>query len=64
MVDHRFQALKKMHSDLITIMCIKITGKPILLDYVKEYLNIELLNTDYILINHEIKNLVTIIKNL
>ena len=62
LVDHRFQALKEKHPGLITIMCIKINGRPILFDHVKRYLSIELLNTDHILINHEINNLIDLIK--
>jgi len=60
-VDHRFQALKQKDPNLITIMCIKIRGKPILYDYVKKYFDMELLNTNCLLINNYKEKLVKII---
>ena len=61
MVDHRFQALKQKYPNLITMMCIEIIGKPILYNYVKKYLDMETLNTDYLLINNHRKKLMEII---
>ena len=43
-------------------MCIRIEGKPILHNYVKNYIDMELLNTDYLLINKEVNNLLYLIK--
>lgn len=63
MVDHRFQALKQKYPNLVTMMCIEIIGKPILYNYVKKYLEMEILNTDYLLINNN-KELVKIINNV
>ena len=60
-VDHRFQSLKLKNPNLKTIMCIKIEGKPILHKYFKDYINMELLNTDHLLINKELKNLSKIV---
>ncbi|MBS3141019.1 hypothetical protein J4405_02640 [Candidatus Woesearchaeota archaeon] len=62
LVDHRFQSLKSKDSKLRTIMCIRIEGKPILHNYVKNYIDMELLNTDYLLINKEVNNLLYLIK--
>jgi len=64
MVDHRFQALKQKYPGLITITCIEITGKPILYNYVKKYLDMEILNTDYLLINKNKRKLIEIINNV
>ncbi|MBI2110336.1 hypothetical protein HYT51_00975, partial [Candidatus Woesearchaeota archaeon] len=64
LVDHRFQSLKLEYPDLVTIMCVKIVGKPILEDYVKRYLKIELMNTDYFLLNGEVKKLLQIVDNI
>lgn len=55
--DHRFQALKIKNPKLIAIMVIKFTGRPILLNFVKECVQSELLNTDYLFINEEMVNL-------
>tara|TARA_Y100000034_G_scaffold136195_1_gene211413 strand:+ start:1473 stop:2459 length:987 start_codon:yes stop_codon:yes gene_type:complete len=60
-VDHRFQSLKLKNPKTKTIMCIKIEGKSILHDYVKEYIDMELINTDYLLINKELNKLPRII---
>ena len=52
-VDHRFQILKNKNPDIKTMMCIQITGRPILKNYVRKYLEMETMNTDFMLINEE-----------
>ncbi|MFH1209785.1 MAG: hypothetical protein V1663_03275 [archaeon] len=61
-VDHRFQSLKLKEPCRKTIICIKIYGKPILHDYVKRYLTMDLINTDFLFLNNEIENLAKTIK--
>ena len=63
-IDHRFQALKMKNSNLITIMVVKSTGRPILDSYVKKAIQVEILNTDYFLINKEIERLPDLIKEI
>ncbi len=53
LMDHRFQILKKKNPDIKTMMCIQITGRPILKNYVRRYLEMETINTDHMLINEE-----------
>ena len=53
LMDHRFQILKNKNPNIKTMMCIQITGRPILKKYVRKYLEMETINTDYILINEE-----------
>jgi len=59
--DHRFQALKMKNSDLITIMIVKSTDRPVLDSYIKKSMATEILNTNYCLINKEIENLPNLI---
>jgi len=44
------------------MMCISIKGKPILHNYVKQYIDTSIINTDYLLINKELNQLSEIIK--
>ncbi|MEK6952548.1 MAG: hypothetical protein AABX29_06035 [Nanoarchaeota archaeon] len=52
-IDHRFQILKNKNPSIKTMMCIQTKGKPILKSYVRKYLEMETMNTDYMLINEE-----------
>jgi len=56
-IDHRFQSIKLQNPKTKTLMIMKLTGKAILLDFVKKSLHLETLNTDTMLINQEIKYL-------
>ncbi len=62
--DHRFQALKMKNPDLITIMLIKSTERPILDSFIKKAIETEIINTDYYLINKEIETLPNLLNNL
>jgi len=56
-IDHRYQSIKMRHPQIKTIIVIKFTGRPILLDRTKMILDLEVLNTDKIFINQELKKL-------
>ena len=61
-IDHRFQSIKIKNPNVKTMIIMKLTGRPILLDFVKKSLDMEILNTDTMLINQEIQNLPEFLK--
>ena len=63
-VDHKFQSLKLRNKNVKTIIHIQFKGRPVLKEQIKKSLDLELLNTDYILINDEIKNLPSVIRSI
>jgi hypothetical protein len=61
-IDHRFQSIKIKNPNIKTMMIAKLSGRPILLDFVKKKLEMEILNTNKLIINEEIQNLPEMIK--
>ncbi len=62
-LDHKFQMLKLKHPNVKTILAIKFM-KPIILERVHRFIEEELLNTDILLINEEIKQLPQTLRTL
>ncbi len=63
-IDHRFQMLKMKNPNLITIMILRFTGKPVYMPNVKKLIETEILNTDYYIINDEIEKIPKLVKNI
>ena len=66
-IDHRFQHLKMLHKDVVTILCLELPGvivNEITFRQMKERVSMFLLNTDIFLLNHEIESLPTRIEEI
>jgi hypothetical protein len=63
-VDHRFQLIKLSFTNVKTTMIIKLDGELPVRENVKELLELEVINTDGILINEEIENLPSIVEKI
>lgn len=62
-IDHRFQMLKLKNPNLRTLLVIKFT-KPIIMETMRKFIQLELLNTDNLLINEEMEQLPELLKML
>lgn len=62
-IDHRFQMIKLKNPSVKTILCIRFFGRPIFKEMVKKSLEMEILNTDHLIIN-DLNDLRDIIKNI
>jgi hypothetical protein len=61
-IDHRFHSIKMNSPKIKTMIIMKLTGKPILLDDTKRKYDLEILDTDKMIINQEIKDLPIFLK--
>ncbi len=64
LIDHHFQMLKLRNPDLVTVMIINLIGRPILKNFVRKCLEMEILNTDHIFINENLQKVLLELKKL
>jgi len=60
--DHRFRMIKLKEADIKCLLCIKFTGKDIPTKRIKEFIGLELIDTDFLLVSEEIRSIDEILK--
>lgn len=63
LVDHRFRSIKLKYPKIKSMMIIDFSGRPILHDFMKKRIEMELMDTDFCIINKDIDKIPDIVQN-